>query len=126
MKEQFRIIRYSSAFKQKVIKEIEEGKWSLNEARRIYGIGGGSTIHSWIRKLGKNELIGKVVRIEMKNETDNRKELEKKVKALESALASERIKTIALESLLEVAEEEYGVDFKKNYSVKALKKVKKK
>jgi transposase len=119
--------KYSLAFQQKVVKDIETGKIrSVNEAQRIYDIRGHGTVAKWVRKLGKNELIGKVMRVEMKNEADKVKELEKKVKVLESALANERIKTIALESLMEVAEERYGVDFKKNSSAKGLKEAKKK
>ena len=126
MKEQKRIVKYSRAFKQKVVKEIEEGKYSLNKARHIYDIGGGSTVNNWVRALGKNHLLAKIVRVEMKNETDKLKELKRKVKVLESALANERIKTIALESLMEVAEERYGVDLKKNSSAKGLKEAKRK
>ncbi len=119
--------KYSLAFQRKVVGEIETGKIrSANEAKRIYDIKGNGTIAKWIRKLGKNELIGKVVRVEMKNEADKLKELNKKIKVLESALANERIKTIALESLMEVAEERYGVDFKKNSSAKELKEAKRK
>ncbi len=126
MREQGSIIRYSRAFKQKVVNEIEEGKYSIAQARNIYDIGGGDTIHKWIKRMGKNHLISKIVRVEMRGETDKLKELNKKIKVLESALANERIKTIALESLMEVAEERYGVDFKKNSSAKGLKEAKKK
>lgn len=119
--------RYSLAFQQKVVREIETGKIrSANEAQGIYDIKGNGTVAKWIRKLGKNELIGKVVRVEMKNEADKNKELKQKIKTLESALANERIKTIALESLMEVAEERYGIDFKKNSSAKELKGAKRK
>jgi hypothetical protein len=31
--------KYSSAFKQKVVSEIESGKLSINEAMKIYDIG---------------------------------------------------------------------------------------
>ena len=126
MKEQGSIIRYSRAFKLKVVNEIEEGKYSITQARDIYDIGGGDTIHKWIKRLGRNHLISKIVRVEMRGETDKIKELNKKIRVLESALANERIKTISLESLMEVAEERYGVEFKKNSSAKGLKEAKRK
>jgi len=53
------------SFKQKVISEIESGKLSKSEARRIYGISGETTIQNWIKKLGKLHLLNKVVRIEL-------------------------------------------------------------
>ena len=113
------LYRYSTAFKQKVVGEIESGELTIEEAQRVYGINGAETIQAWIKKLGKNHLLNKVVRIEMKDENDRIKELEKKVRDLESALAKTHVKNIALESLIEVAEEHYAVDFKKNFGGKA-------
>jgi transposase-like protein len=111
--------KYSIAFKQKVVSEIESGKLdSVYEAQRLYDIRGNRTIYDWVRKLGKNELIGKVVRVEMKDEKDKIKALEQEKRQLEKALVQAHIKVVALESLIEVAEEHYGVDFKKNFTAK--------
>jgi len=115
MSDQKTIIRYSTAFKQKVVSEIESGKFSIETARKIYDIGGGSTIHSWIKKFGKNHLLSKVVRIEMKDEKDKLKELENQKQQLESALAQAHLKLICLESLIESVEEYYSIDVKKNF-----------
>lgn len=113
-REQKIIYKYSLAFKQKVVKEIEEGKInSIEEARRLYGIGGGDTISKWIKALGKNHLLAKVVRIEMQDEKDRIKELEKRNRQLEKALADEKLSNMCLESLVEIAQEKYGIDLKK-------------
>lgn len=120
---------YSFAFKQKVILEIESGKLTRAEARKLYGISGGSTINRWIQKHGKLHLLNKVVKIELKDEVSKLKQLEKEKKELESALANAHLKLITYETLIEVAEEELGVDIKKNLksgrlnsAVKGLKK----
>jgi transposase-like protein len=118
--------RYSAAFKQKVVSEIECGELRIGDAQRIYDIKGAETIQRWIRKFGKNHLLNKVVRIEMKDEKERIKELETQIKTLESALAQTQVKNIALESLLECAEEHYQVDFKKNFGGKAFGKARKK
>ena len=107
------IKRYSIAFQQKVVSEIESGELSIGDARRLYDITGNETIQKWIRKFGKNHLLNKVVRIEMKDEKDRIKELEKKIRQLESALSNEHIKNIVLESLVDIAREKYGIDLKK-------------
>ncbi|MFC1643619.1 IS630 transposase-related protein [Chlamydiota bacterium] len=117
-------IRYSMAFKQKVVNELESGKFrSLNEAAKIYGIGGTRTIRFWVKKLGRNHLLNKVVRVEMKDEKDRIKELEKEKQRLESALAQSQLKIITLESLVEAADEEYNTDLKKNFGQEARKRV---
>ena len=51
--------------------------------------------------------------VEMKDEKDRVKELEKRIRQLESALADEHIKNAVLESLVEIARDKYGIDLKK-------------
>lgn len=114
--------RYSLAFQRKVVSEIEGGRFSVGEARRAYDIRGCGTIPGWLKKLGKHHLLDKVVRIEMKDEKDKLKELEREKKQLESALAQAHLKNLCLEALIESAEEHYGVDLKKNFGDKASKK----
>jgi transposase len=118
--------RYSIAFKQKVISEIDEGKYTKSEAGKIYGVDPG-TIHHWLKRFGKYNLLNKIVRIEMQGEKDRIKQLEKEKRELESALAQSHLKSLYLESLVEIAEEKYGIDLKKKSDMKALEKqVKKK
>lgn len=112
------INRYSAAFKQKVVSEIESGKLTANQARQLYDIGGGSTIQLWIKKFGKNHLLSKIVRIEMKDEKDKIKELKRQKQELESALAKAHLKILSMESLLESVEEHYNIDVKKNFGTK--------
>jgi transposase-like protein len=122
MKGQRIIRRYSSSFKHKIVKEIENGKLSISEARSLYDIKGEQTIQRWIKRLGKNHLLNKVVRIEMKDEPKKVKELEKEKKALESALAQAHLKILTLESSMKVLEEKSGVSLKKKTDNKSSKK----
>jgi transposase-like protein len=112
---------YSLAFKQKVVSEIESGYLTVADAKRIYDITHSITIYRWIRQLGKNHLIKKVIRVEMKDEKDKLKELERKNRELESALAQAHLKNIALESMVESIEELYDIDVKKKFGTKASK-----
>ena len=113
---------YSLAFRQKVVSEIESGKMTREAAKRIYDIGGSTTINRWIRQLGKFHLLNRVVRIEMKDEKDKVKELERQKRELESALAQAHLRNLALESLIECVEEHYQVDVKKNFGMQGLKR----
>lgn len=106
-------LRYSEAFKQKVVSEIENGKLTVTEAQKLYDIRGGETIQNWIKKLGKSHLLNKVVHIQMRDEMDKIKELEKQKRKLESALAQAHLKIITLESSVKVLEEKSGVKLKK-------------
>jgi hypothetical protein len=59
----------------------------------------------------------------MKDEVSRMKQLEKEKKELESALANAHLKLITYESLIEVAEEELGIDLKKNLNLGRLSSV---
>ena len=111
-------IRYSSAFKLKVITEIESGKFTIGQARRIYDIGGPTTIQRWIKKYGKHHLLNKIIRIEMKDEKDKVKELQNQIKALQRALSQSQVDNLCWKSLVEVIDEKYGINAKKNFGSK--------
>jgi transposase-like protein len=109
------IKRYSTAFKLKVISEIESGKYSIAQARRLYDIKGKTTIQKWINKYGKNHLLPQIVRIQMKDEKDKIKELQNQIKVLEKALSQAQVDNLCWKSLVEVLDEKYGIDSKKNF-----------
>src|SRR5574342_58421 len=119
MSETRQLKRYSLAFKQKVVSEIESGKFSLSQVRRIYDIGGGGTVYNWLRKLGKGHIIGKIVRIEMKDEKDKLKELQQKNQQLESALAQTQLRLLMAEAMIESVEAHYQIDVKKTFGLTA-------
>lgn len=117
--------KYSSAFKLKVVNEIESGKLSINQAMEIYDIGGNATISRWIKNLGKSHLLSKIVRIEMKDETDKVKELKERVRQLEKLLANKELDNLMNEAFLELLAEDNEVDldeFKKKVDKERLKK----
>ena len=125
-KQQKTIIRYSISFKQQVVKEVEEEGLSYEDAKRRYGIKGGATIQKWLREFGKNHLINKIVRVEMRGEKDRVKELESEIKKLKAALADTALENHALKTLIDIVDEHYGTDVKKNLGQQPLKEAVKK
>lgn len=102
--------RYSEAFKLKVVRELESGEVvSLEEARRRYGIAGGETIQGWLRRLGKNQLLGRVVRVETADEKSEVKRLRQQVRDLEHALAQTRMKELINQAYFEIVCEDQGI-----------------
>lgn len=120
------IYRYSEAFKLKIISELETGKGTVSQIKKKYDIRGGGTIQAWLKKYGKDQLRGKIVRIEMKGEKDRLKELEKQVQHLKTVLADKELENILLESLIDTANEYYQTDLKKNFGEGQLKKPRRK
>lgn len=105
-----RQVRYSMAFKQQVVVELEAGRFgSLQEAREHYGIGGMGTIRNWLARLGRNDLMPKVVRVERPDEAHQVVALRKQVRQLQQALGQTQLKNVLNEVLLELACAELGV-----------------
>ena len=104
------VTRYSETFKRKVVEELESGKLAtVSEARRRYGIGGALTIQGWIKRLGRNHLLGKVVRVETLEEGRDIERLRRQVRDLEHALAQTRMKELLAEAQFEVLCERQGI-----------------
>jgi transposase-like protein len=122
MPEQRSVIRYSPAFKRKVVEEIESRKFAIGEARRIYDIKGSETINRWLKKYGREHLLNRVIRVEMKDEKDKLKELERQKRELESALAQAHLKILSLETMIDIAEERFDIKIKKKSDMPASKK----
>ena len=82
-------IRYSEAFKLKVMEELRDAKWkSVKEVATAYGIAEMS-VYNWMHKLGFEHLKGRLIYVKTRTETDRIKELEAEVKRLRMALADE-------------------------------------
>jgi len=88
-------IRYSEAFKMEVVRELERDGLPFDEVRRKYGIGGSRTVQKWVGRYG-NGTRGKVIRVEKPEEINEKEQLKRRVRALESALADANI-DLALE-----------------------------
>jgi len=110
-----------------VVDDLECGRFgSVNEAREHYGIGGGKTISRWVRKIGKNNLLAKVVRVEKPDEKDQVKELKKQVRRLEQLLGRKEAEKILAEVQLEEACESMGIsvaELKKKHGIDALRRL---
>lgn len=119
-------IFYDTDFKLRIIAEIESGSITAWGARQKYGIGGKTTVNKWLRKLGKGNLLGREVKLEMSKKADKNEELKERNKLLESALANAQLKILALEALVDVASVHYGENIKKNFGSKVLKRLKRK
>ena len=115
--------RYSISFKQMIVKEVEGGH-GFDFLRKKYDIAGKATIQNWVKAFGKNHLLNKIVRIENMNEKDKLKQLEQDNKKLKLALADAYMAKVLLEGVIEMANEEYKTDLKKNFGALSPKGVK--
>lgn len=115
---------YSASFKIHVVNEIESGKLSKNEASKKYNILGHSTILKWCRKYGNMPEHKKGAKkrysggTSMKTEDYEILRLKNEIQSLKSELEYARLKNVALETMVDVAEKEFEIPIKKKYGVK--------
>ena len=104
---------YSEDFKLKIVKQYESGENTILEISKIYDIGQ-RTIYNRIYKYSRyNKESIKVV--EMKDSQVNKiKQLEARVKELERAVGQKQMNIDFLEKMIELADEHFDIDIKKN------------
>ncbi len=106
--------RYSEEFKKDIVQLFEQGKFSVCQMERLYGISN-ATIYQWIYKYSTfNEKGYRIIEMK-KSQTDKVKQLEERIKALERLVGRKQIEIDYLETMMEVAKEELDIDIKKNF-----------
>ena len=104
------VCRYSEAFKLTVVSELGSGKLkSISEAQRRYGITGATTVQRWVKKYGKTQCLPRVIRVEIPDEKDRLKTLQKENDRLKKTLAETHMRAVLYESWFEIACREFGV-----------------
>jgi transposase-like protein len=102
------VIRYSEAFKIKVVRELESEGVPVAALQARYGINGCGTVAVWVQKYG-NGSRGKVIRVETPEEINEAKQLKQRVKLLEKLLADANIKLMLEEGYTQIACERAGI-----------------
>ena len=112
---------YPLTLKLKIVGEVENGQLNLNEAQQKYGIQGNQTVKNWLKKYGNFDWEHKVN--EMKNKSPEQELMElkqelalanKKINRLEAEVKQADHKAIIFDMMIDLAEQEYKVDVRKN------------
>jgi hypothetical protein len=67
------------------------------------------TIHQWLRKYGRNDLQGRIIRVERPQERDQLKALKARIRELERAVADSKVEETLAKAYFEIVCEEFGV-----------------
>lgn len=110
MTKKTKVVRYSDAFKQQVLSEIQEGELTIAQAQKKYGINGSETVQKWAKKFGNFDILPKVIRVEDPKEQDRIKALEAENQRLKDALADTILERKIAESTLETICQQKGWD----------------
>lgn len=110
-------------FKLKVVQDYLGTDISREELKKKYGLPGNGYIDRWMLKFGLSKPDQEQISIynAMSKETvktDKEKELERKVNQLEKDLELERLRTRALDKMIDIAERELRIPIRKKSGTK--------
>jgi transposase-like protein len=113
--------KYDTALRRKVAMEYINGDLSLHQLSRIYNIPN-QNISRWVKEYS-SELAEEPKDIAMTSEEQKEFEsLKKQNEALKKKLEYEHMRNFALETMIDLAKTELGIDLRKNSGAKQPKK----
>ena len=117
------VTHYTDDFKLKVVQEYLETSISIKDLMNKYQIRGHNCISNWIRKFGLTKPDQTQIDIQrtMKEESDKtgkERALEIKVKQLEKELDYEKLRTLALNTMIDIAERDLKIPIRKKSGAK--------
>ncbi len=118
-----KVNHYTDEFRFQVIQEYLNTGISQTELRKKYSIGGNNCINYWMRKFGSREVTVEQLNLQQamskeEEKTPRERKLETKVKELEKALEQERLRTLALDTMINIAERDLKISIRKKSGTK--------
>jgi len=110
---------FSEDFKRKKVREIEQKITTIAEVSREYEVRA-SNVSKWLTQYSPNRM--KSVRTIVESESDTRKlfDLQQKIAELERIIGQKQLLIDFQAKMMELAEQEYGIDIKKKFERKPL------
>ena len=113
-----KVNHFTDEFKFQVIQEYLTTDISQAELKEKHSIRGNSCIPNWMRKFGTSQITEEQINLQRtmskeEEKTPRERTLEAKVKELEKALSHERMRTLALNTMITIAERDLKISIKK-------------
>ena len=108
---------FSEEFRKAKVREIEQNLSTVTEIKQEYQISY-STIYKWLHKYSTMRQKQEKQVIESQSDTRKIQQLKEQVRDLEQALGQKQMFIDFQSKMIELAEEEYGIDIKKKLAGK--------
>ena len=115
---QKRINVFPDEVKLKYVQEWLNTDISLKELKKKYGVGSNESLYIWMRKFGLSKPNEKPIKehnymLKETVKTDSEKLLELRVRQLEKDLEFEKLRTHALDKMIDIAERDLNIAIRK-------------
>jgi len=118
-----KVNQFPDELKYKIVQEYLQSSISKKDLMQKYGVRGNSCIMNWMRKFGLSYPTEAQIKVNNQVTKESKKprqerELEQKLKTLEQELEYEKLRTKALNTLIDIAEEELKISIRKKSGAK--------
>ena len=118
-----KVNHYTDEFKLQVVQEYLSTNLSQQDLMKKYKFGGTNNITNWMRKFdlqapSEQEIELQRTMAKQEEKSSYEQELETKVKKLEEQLEYEKFRTLALNTLIDVAERDLKISIRKKAGAK--------
>jgi len=118
-----KVNHFTDEFRFQVVHEYLNTGISQKQLQKKYSIGGNNCINDWMRKFGTSEVTVEQINLQQAmskedEKTPRERKLEAKVKELEKALEQERLRTLALDTMINIAERDLKISIRKKSGTK--------
>ena len=117
--------RYADDFKRKLAQEYLSGRFSYAVAAEEYGLKDKSVVREfvkWYRKKSELSLINDTMPMKKVKASSEDLNLEERIKQLEADLRMSKLKVEALETMIDIAEDQLKIDIRKKSGTQRSKK----
>lgn len=115
-KPEFRQTRYfSEAFRRKKVEELDKRLTTVSEICKTYAVSN-TAVYKWIYKYSLMRKKAVKMVVEAQSDTARIKAQQERISQLEQLLGQKQFEIDFLQKQLEIASEQYGIDFKKKRS----------
>jgi transposase-like protein len=106
---------FSEEIRRQTVRDIELRKCTVRQASNEFGISD-QAIYKWLYKYSRYLVKKQQMVVEHESEAYRSKELEKRLKELESIIGRKQMEIDLLNKVIDLANDEYKTDLKKNLS----------
>ncbi|MBR9919177.1 transposase [bacterium] len=107
---------FSKSFKREKVRLIEQGSIRVSELCRVYSVSA-TSVYRWINEYGSGPKIEKLI-VEKNSDSKALIDLQRRLAELERLLGQKQIEVEFYKKMIELAEDQYDISIKKNFSTR--------
>ena len=108
---------FSEPLKKSIVRKIEQNRLTVREAADEMEVTCAS-VYNWVYKYSSLYKRGQVQVVESKSKSAKVKALQERIKELEQMVGQKQMELEFVEKMIEIAEEEFGIEIKKKHGSK--------